>query len=200
MDYETVRAAVGVPPDEWAAIKSAGRQGVARAYHEGGAKKAKLKLAKMLAASARPTTAGTQALKKRRRRANERERVVSNRRGTLTDGQLYLLFANQQSNLVRLRGWLDDASVVRSKARRRERWATEYSEFYTQFAEHCQTAPPVAAAAGTAAAPTLFVASVSQAVLRPPDEAVAAKLWGVLNREQLTGARLGSVEQACAQI
>ena len=75
MAHEGVREALGLDSDQWASIKSAGRQGVARAFAEGGTRKAKLKLAKMLTAAARtqetgvPTDAARE--KKKRRRAIE---------------------------------------------------------------------------------------------------------------------------------
>ena len=80
---------------------------------------------------------------------------------------------------------------MRSKSRRRERWATEFGEFCTQYGDDYHGAT---AEAGEAA-PNLFVASVAQAVLSPPDEAEAARLWAILSREKLTGTSLGSLEQ-----
>ena len=97
MDYEAVRLALGLADgagSEWASIKSAGRQGVARAFQEGGVRKARLKLTKVVAA-ARVPGESVPSEKKRRRRANQRERAGLNRRGVLTDVQLFTLFATQ---------------------------------------------------------------------------------------------------------
>lgn len=97
MDYEAVRLALGLADgagSEWASIKSAGRQGVARAFQEGGVRKARLKLTKVIAA-ARVPGESVPSEKKRRRRANQRERAGLNRRGALTDVQLFTLFATQ---------------------------------------------------------------------------------------------------------
>lgn len=97
MDYEAVRLALGLADgagSEWASIKSAGRQGVARAFQEGGVRKARLKLTKVVAA-ARVPGESVPSEKKRRRRANQRERAGLNSRGVLTDVQLFTLFATQ---------------------------------------------------------------------------------------------------------
>ena len=193
MDYEAVREAIGLPKDaaEWAAIKSAGRQGVARAFWEGGRKKAEKKLVKMLAVvEAGPSTsaAATQSQKKRRRRSNQRERVEANKQGALTNGQLFLLFALRKENWERVRAWLDDPRVERSKLRRRENWGAEFVEFCNEFADHY-------VGEVTEQAPALFVATVAQAMQQPPDEAAATKLWAILSREKLEGARLGSIRE-----
>ena len=116
MDYEAVRKALGLPEGaaDWASIKSAGRQGVARAFQEGGRKKAEKKMAKMLMAAqaGRGTAAAdAQAEKKRRRRFNERERAAANKQGQLTDVQFFQLFANQRDNWERVRGWLEWSRV-----------------------------------------------------------------------------------------
>ena len=104
MDYEAVRLELGladVAGSEWASIKSAGRQGVARAFQEGGVRKARLKLTKVVAAARMPGES-VPSEKKRRRRANQRERAGLNRRGALTDVQLFTLFATQSVRLSNL--------------------------------------------------------------------------------------------------
>ena len=193
VDYEGVREALGLPKGakEWDVIKSAGRQGVARAFQEGGRKKAEKKLAKVLAAaSVGPSTGAiaAQAQKKRRRRSNERERVIANKCGVLTDRQLFLLFAHQHDNWERMRCWRDDPRVERSKLRQREGWAAEFLDFCHQFGDHYKGEV-------TDTAPALFVATTAQALQCPPDEAAAARLWAVLSREDFEGVRLGSIAE-----
>ena len=88
-EYELARLACECTAENWASIKSAGRQGVLRAYKEGGARKARVKLEKMRVASLRQAAASASLVeassssstraKKRRRRANARERRIQNK-------------------------------------------------------------------------------------------------------------------------
>ena len=163
-DYTAAAAACGLTltSPEWLSIRSAGRQGVARAFHEGGPRKAKLKLAKMAAAAsakAIPTSNASDApdasdasdasagrtAKKRRRRANARHRAAENRGGRLTDAQLYLIFASQRAHWERLRTWLDsfhsDGGRHRRHPRRKQMlqhgWESEFAHFRAAFADYC---------------------------------------------------------------
>ena len=198
MDYEAVRVALGLAEGaaEWAAIKSAGRQSVARAFREGGQRKAKLRLEKIMAVISNPHASAetTQSQKKQRRRANKRSRDEANQCGTLTDGQLYSLFASQHDNWARLRALMDDRRVQRSKERRRKGWAAEYAQFCMQFAEHYNQGN-ASCSTFEGGAPPLFVATVAQAALQPPNEEMAERLWDVLSVKRLAGMRLGSVAE-----
>ena len=178
---------------------------MARAFQEGGVRKARLKLAKVIAVARMPGES-VPSEKKRRRRANQRERASLNRQGALTDVQLFTLFASQHDNWQRMRAWLDERSAQRSKARRQAKWADEYSLFRVQFSDHISIGGgggggadlPSGGSGGADVpsapnAPSLFIASVTQALLRPPDERAAAELWAVLDREHFAGSRVGAI-------
>jgi len=195
MNYDGVRIAVGLAAgsSEWASIKSSGRQGVARAFAEGGARKAKVKLEKMLAArsvQAPPAAVAARAQKKRRRRENARERVVANGRGVLTDAQLFSLFALERGAHQRVRGFLDSAPVQpqrrhpERKAQLRAMWAAEFARFCDDFVAHYRGTRDERAL-------TQFTATAAAVVRVPPDEAAAASLWHVLAAKNWTGVRFG---------
>ena len=215
---EAVRVAVGCIESDWAAIKAAGRQGVRRAFREGGARKGKLKMAKMQAAAAAASADGggsggavsgaageVRRAKKRRRRANAQERVDANSHGQLTPVQLCVLFATERASWERINAWLrpllpPDGALHRHpqrKERLREHWAAELRRFGDEFAAQL---PASAAADGATAAPAailpplaLFISTVSPVLADIPDEAVAERLWRVLETEQLLGEQLGGV-------
>ena len=138
-ESEVARLAAHCSSTDWHRIKSAGRQGVLRAYREGGARKAAIKLAKMLAAADSTTSTAPAAVpgagnaKKRRRRANQRERVATNSNGALTSGQLFWLFGAQSSSWERITQWRQlPVYSGRHPARKvatREAWLAEFSLF-----------------------------------------------------------------------
>ena len=89
----------------------------------------------------------------------------------------------RHDNWQRIHAWLGERAAQRSKARRQEKWGDEYRLFRVQFSDHL---PSSGGEADGPTAPPVFIASVTQALLRPPDERVAGGLWAVLEREHLS--------------
>ena len=139
---ETARVASSCSVEDWARIKSSGRQGVVRAFEEGGARKAKTKLSKVLAAAdTKETEDPGSNPKKRRRRANARQRASANANGCLTNAQLFLLFVSQQENWLRISTRLKKEKRCKQQTKRnsetlRHMWLTEFSNFQVTFISH----------------------------------------------------------------
>ena len=89
-----------------------------------------------------------------------------------------------------MHAWLGERAAQRSKARRQAKWGDEYRLFRVQFSDHL---PSSGGEADGPTAPPVFIASVTQALLRPPDERVAGGLWAVLEREHFAGTRVGTI-------
>ena len=96
----------------------------------------------------------------------------------------------RHDNWQRVHAWLGERAAQRSKACRQAKWGDEYRLFRVQFSDHL---PSSGGEADGPTAPPVFIASVTQALLRPPDERIAAGLWAVLEREHFTGTRVGTI-------
>ena len=96
----------------------------------------------------------------------------------------------RHDNWQRVHAWLGERAAQRSKACRQAKWGDEYRLFRVQFSDHL---PSGGGEADGPTAPPVFIASVTQALLRPPDERIAAGLWAVLEREHFTGTRVGTI-------
>lgn len=132
---DTVQIATECSEEDWTRIKAKGRQGVMRAYEEGGARKAKIKLAKMLAAAdGAPAPADSegavtnQTLKKRRRRNNARERTVANARGHLTAAQACLLYVSQFPTWHRIKEWISPLEAQRRHPERKQQLKAHFHQ------------------------------------------------------------------------
>ena len=215
--YSECFEALGCTEEAWAGILSRGRQGVLRAYQEGGVTKARGKMTKMLAAAGAvkhkippPSIAGGAPLddcegrytaKKRRRRANARARTEMNTAGELTPGQLFELYAMQKENWGRVNSWLvplKGAGSGRHHQRRQlleDQWREEYVRFNLEFGGYLDRnhggvkGRDEASFEGSTRA--LFISVVTQATQVPPNEAAAAKLWRVLEQNGLGGECVG---------
>ena len=96
----------------------------------------------------------------------------------------------RHDNWQRVHAWLGERAAQRSKARRQAKWGDEYRLFRVQFSDHL---PSGGGEVDGPTAPPVFIASVTQALLRPPDERIAAGLWAVLEREHFAGTRVGTI-------
>jgi len=206
-DYEAARLGAACSESDWRLIKSRGRQGVLRAYTEGGSRKARVKLAKLLAAAnhqeATPIATvsvapGSGCAKKRRRRANQRERAEANAKGSLTAQQLFTLFGAQSSSWQRITEWGQLPIHTRRHPARKTAthaaWRKEFSRFEVEFGAEYNgtgTSDPQEYA--------LFVSSVAQAVAAGPDANVASKLWTILHSKGLSGSTVGKIEVPLAE-
>lgn len=189
---------------DWARVKSSGRQGVRRAFLQGGIRKAKLKLEKMIQAADRMTANDMQddmnhkRAKKRKKRCNARHREQANQSGHLTLSQLYILFANERSNWYRLNEWLQplnakklggrQASELRDEKKRN--WIKEYEKFQTEFATELAKLPTgnnmvhssscALSCIDWDSTMPLFISTVTPVLVSPPDEIEAQRLWNIL--------------------
>ena len=153
---DSLRMSLECSIDDWTRIKSNGRQGVRRAYQQGGIRKAKIKLDKMIRAADGATSSSNRIgdhlqqqqsyrEKKRRKRQNIQQREEANDAGHLTLPQLYQLFANERTNWERLNKWLTSMKLAMSNARggrqlsklkfdKKRQWKEEYDLFQNEFA------------------------------------------------------------------
>ena len=197
--YKACLDAICCTEEQWQGIRSGGRQGVLRAFQQGGVRKAQTKMQKMLAARARESDEtvksqvsdqiSTRRLKKRRRRANARERSTLNAVGALTQGQLYELYALQKGFWEQVRRWLLPLRISRHPRRKElleAGWQDEYTQFQREYGIYCDK--DVGFVGPNRA---LFISVVTQAIMYQPNEATAAKLWAILDSHGLGGERLG---------
>ena len=126
--------------------------------------------------------------KKRRRRENSRARGEANARGELTAAQLYLLYCSDHTVWHRMSEWL---SRVKANPRRPDRkdvlrqgWTAELEMFRESFKEQRK---------GCQEDYGLFVSVASSALLKPPDEESARRLWSIVDSKGLAGTEVGSV-------
>lgn len=200
---EDVRIGVGCSVQDWVCIKSSGRQAVLRAHADGGIRKGQIKLGKILLAIEKqnqghqdPTGQECKRLKRGRRRANDQEREVANSRRRLTVQQLFILFASERANWKRISAWLHDPRLGRrhrQSARKvllAEQWSAELLRFREEFVELCSETE-----AELQDRMSLFRSVVCQTLQCPPDEARARQLWDVLDKEALTGRKVGGIAE-----
>lgn len=196
---EEVRAAVGCSEEAWRRIKSAGRQGVCRAFREGGVRKGKLKMERMLVAAERLAPphdiAVVQAEKRRRNRRSERERESENARGRLTTSQLFMLYASEHENWHRIADWLRPLADAESQPKRGaklcERWMAELARCKAEFRGDERLKAHIERI-DLQDSMAQFKSVVSQVTRQPPDTEAAESFWRILQQEGLAGTKLGA--------
>ena len=188
---------LGCTPESWQAIKSAGRQGVRRAFKEGGIRKAKIKLAKMMKASAaKPTEAAVVAKKskKRRRREAERLRQEENTLGRLTRYQVYVLYAvHHFDRLYASYGGDRKGSVGAVQGRERAN-SRELTRCRTEFKDHLllgRTAENPIAEKSTV---TQFVSAVRQVMVGGVPAAHVEELQRIVRSYGPRGLQVASLD------